>query len=244
MMIDARNKEIKRRIREYIWEKMERLNIVKFPRPVYGRIPNFIGSEQAAKNLRKLKEWEQADTVFVNPDAPQLPVRAYGLIDGKRIIMATPRLRRGLILLNPNKIADKNYWKIVTIKSALKWGETIHPSKISIDIKVTGSVAVDINGGRLGKGHGYSDLEYAILKEFKAINDDAPVVTTVHDVQIVDYIPMSETDLPVDLIITPTKIIRTNTKYRKPKGIIWDLLNQHYLNEIPLLKEIRKKKVN
>jgi len=30
---------------------MEEINIARFPRPIYDRIPNFIGSEEAVKRL-------------------------------------------------------------------------------------------------------------------------------------------------------------------------------------------------
>ena len=46
--------------------------------------------------------------------------------------------------------------------------------------------------------------------------------------------------MPVDVIITPTKIIRTNTKYNKPKGILWEHLTEEKIEKIPLLKHLRK----
>jgi len=236
--------ELKKKIRESIWEKMERLGIARFPKPIYGRIPNFIGADKAAENLRTLREWEQAEVIFVNPDSPQLPVRAFGLIDQKKVVMATPRLRKGFVLLDPARLPTKNYWKVVTIRNAIKYGMLVHPSVLSIDIKITGSVAVDRDGGRLGKGHGYSDLEFAILREYGAVDDATLVITTVHDIQIVPHVPMNENDLPVDIIVTPKHIFRTNTRYRKPKGIILDLINKREVEKIPLLKELLSKKVN
>ena len=107
-------------------------------------------------------------------------------------------------------------------------------------MKITGSVAVSPKGGRVGKGGGYSDLEYGILKEYGAIDEKTPIITTVHDIQIVDDIPMTEHDMPVDVIITPTKIIRTNTKCNKPKGILWEHLTEEKIEKIPLLKHLRK----
>jgi 5-formyltetrahydrofolate cyclo-ligase len=43
----------------------------------------------------------------------------------------------------------------------------------------------------------------------------------VHDRQLVDDIPLEKLlihDVPVDIICTPTQIIRTNTKIPKPQG--------------------------
>ncbi|MHA1616597.1 MAG: 5-formyltetrahydrofolate cyclo-ligase [Candidatus Njordarchaeales archaeon] len=230
--------EKKQKIREYVWRIMEEKNIARFPRPVYGRVPNFVGAEEAAKRLTKLPEFRKAEVVFVNPDSPQHPVRALSLLEGKKVIMASPRIKRGFILLDPEKIPTRDFWRATTIKGAFRYGRIIHPSQIHVDIKITGSVAVDTVGGRVGKGHGYSDIEYGILREYGAIDEDAPIITTVHDIQIVDHIPMTNHDMPVDIILTPTKVIRTNTPYKKPRGVFWELLTEKDLEEIPLLKEL------
>ena len=41
-------------------------------------------------------------------------------------------------------------------------------------------------GYRLGKGGGYADLEYAMMRSLGFIDESTPVITTVHDCQIVD----------------------------------------------------------
>jgi len=233
-------KDEKQKIREHVWNKMEKEGIARFPLPCKGRIPNFIGAEKAAEKLRQLPEYRNAKVIFCNPDSPQRSVREMILKDGKILVMATPRLKEGLLILDPSKIPKNKYREASTIRGAFKWGAKIHPSKIKIDVKITGSVAVSPKGGRVGKGGGYSDLEYGILKEYGAIDEKTPIITTVHDIQIVDDIPMTEHDMPVDVIITPTKIIRTNTKCNKPKGILWEHLTEEKIEKIPLLKHLRK----
>lgn len=49
---------------------------------------------------------------------------------------------------------------------------------------VAGSSAISKNGARLGKGEGFAELEYGILKWMGAIDDSTPVVSTVHDCQV------------------------------------------------------------
>lgn len=239
------NEETKEKIRREIWGKMEKLNIATFPRPVFGRIPNFIGAEKAAKKLRELPEWKQAKMIFINPDSPQRPVRTFALMDGKKVVVSSPRIKKGFLLLDPDRIPRNKYWEAATIRGAFRYGRKIHPSEVKIDMKVTGSVAVDRKGGRIGKGHGYSDIEYGILKEYGAITDKTPIVTTVHDIQVVEKIPVAHHDMPVDIIVTPTRVIRTNTAYKKPPGILWDKVDARMMNEIPLLKELinRKNKI-
>jgi len=188
---------------------MEEKNIATFPRPVYHRIPNFAGAEKAAQNLRNLPEYKTAKVVFCNPDSPQRPVREMVLRDGKTLVMATPRLKQGFLLIDPSHLSAAQIFKASTIHGAFKFGRSIEPSAVKIDLFVAGSVAVSSNGGRLGKGTGYSDQEYALLKNAGALTSKTLIVTTVHDVQIVEGVPSQEWDVPVDVIITPTKTMRT-----------------------------------
>jgi len=198
----------KENIRMHVWRLLEDRNIATFPRPVYHRIPNFRGAERAAQNLRNLPEYQLARTVFCNPDSPQRPVREIALRDGKQLIMATPKLRQGFLLIDPTHLSASNMVEASSILGAFKHGRSVDPNVVRVDLFVAGSVAVSLNGGRLGKGTGYSDQEYAILKGADALSPRAIVVTTVHEIQIVENIPCDEWDAPVDVIVTPTRIIR------------------------------------
>jgi len=229
----------KQTIRERVWREMEAKGVVTFPRPARGRIPNFVGSRDAAMRLRSLPAYKPAKTIFVNPDAAQMAVRELALRDGKRLIMATPRLRKGFITLDPTKIKDAT--EAVSIKGAFKHGQPADIRKLKVDSIVEGSVAVDPSGGRLGKGSGWGDLEHAILREYEAVDRGVPVATTVHDLQVLDLaIPMTPHDIPVDFIATPTRLIDTKTHHIRPDGIIWEELDELQIKNVPLLQEMRK----
>lgn len=193
----------KQLLRARIWSKMERSGIAAFPLPVRGRIPNFVGAEAAAQRLRGLEEWKMAKVVFVNPDSPQRKVRENVLKDGKILIMASPRLKKGFILIDPAKVEGKERFAS-TIKGAFRFGTEVRDFP-KPDLVVEGSVAVDRYGHRLGKGHGYSDVEIQMLREKFGV---IPVVTTVHDVQVVEDVPCEEKDEKVSIIVTPTGIIQ------------------------------------
>ena len=164
-------------------------------------------SQTAADKLRQLEEWKKAKVVFVNPDSPQRRVRENALKDGKILIMASPRLKRGFILIVPAKVRGKEHYAS-TIRGAFQFGvETQNFPKP--DLIVEGSVAVDLRGHRLGKGHGYGDVEIEILeRRFGEI----PVATTVHDMQVVENVPFEEGDRKVSLIVTPTRVIRITSQ--------------------------------
>ena len=52
---------------------------------------------------------------------------------------------------------------------------------------VCGSVAVNAQRARVGKGAGYSDPEYALLTETGKITSRTPIVTAGHLLQIVGF---------------------------------------------------------
>jgi 5-formyltetrahydrofolate cyclo-ligase len=193
----------KQLLRETVWSEMEKLGIAVFPLPCKGRIPNFVGADVAAEKLRQLEEWKRAKVIFVNPDSPQRKVRENALKDGKILVMASPRLEKGFILLNPASVKGKESFAS-TIRGAFKFGVTTQ-SFPKPDLIVEGSVAVDLSGHRLGKGHGYGDVEIALLKKKFG---EIPIATTVHDIQVVESVPFEEKDEKVSIIVTPTKIFR------------------------------------
>jgi 5-formyltetrahydrofolate cyclo-ligase len=231
----------KQEIRKIIWDLLEEKNVATFPRPVHGRIPNFIGANVAAEKLDKLTVWKKARIIKSNPDSPQKWVREEALRHGKTIYMAVPRLReeKCFLKINPKKIPSIN--QASTIKGAFRYGEKVYPDEMDkVDVIIIGSVAVNKQGAKIGKGGGFSDLEYAIGKEFGIVNEDTPTFSTVHPLQIVDYkLPMEKHDVPLDYIITRNNIITTNTSYVKPRGIDWNIIGDK-INEIPLLQKLKK----
>lgn len=234
----------KSEIRKHVWSELESKNIATFPRPVYGRIPNFKGAVAAARKLAEIDEFKSAKMLKVNPDAPQTMVRYLTLAAGKLLVMPPPRLRSQLNLLDPSNIPKDAFYKASTISGAFTYGKKLQlNAKINVDFVVMGSVAVASNGARLGKGEGYAELEYAILKTIGAIDDSVPIATTVHDIQLVSDIPSEGHDVPLDIIITPSRVIRTKTKLPKPKGIIWTKVTEEMMQKMPILRELKERYV-
>ncbi len=235
------SKEKKSEVRERIWRRLDEEGLAAFPRPIRGRIPNFKGSHQAAARLAELPEFREARAIKVNPDAPQLPVRKLVLDQGKVLLMPTPRLREGFLLLDPAHLRKLDLRLAASIGGAAKLGRRIGLDELPrIDLIVVGTVAVTAAGARVGKGEGYAELEYATLRQLGRIDEAVPLATTVHDVQVVEDIPVEPFDVPIDIIVTPTRVLRTRTSLPKPRGILWDLLDPARLEEMPILKELRE----
>jgi 5-formyltetrahydrofolate cyclo-ligase len=212
----------------------------------YGRIPNFKGADKAACLLSTLPEWQKAKSIKANHDSPQRPIRHLALSSGKTLYMAVPRLRekKCFIKLDPSKISSQKFSDPSSIKGAFRYGIPIHPKEIpQIDLIVAGSVAVNRAGSRIGKGGGYSDLEYAIGREFGFVKENVTILTTVHPLQIVDEVlPETDHDFRIDFIVAPDEIIPTHREGGRPKGIISEHLAEQKISEIPILKEILSSK--
>jgi len=234
------NARTKDEIRKAIWNYLEQQDLARFPRPVYNRIPNFVGSGIAAEKIKELREFKEANVIKVNPDSPQAMVRRIVLETGRTLLMPTPRLRGGFLKVDPSQIGRQASRKASSIAGAFRIGEKISLSKLpKIDLIVAGSVAVSLDGGRVGKGEGYSELEFGVLRGRGRVGDETKIVTTVHDSQIVERVPVERYDIPVDYILTPTRVIETRTQIPRPDGIYWDLVSDRMLERMPVLKELR-----
>jgi 5-formyltetrahydrofolate cyclo-ligase len=100
---------------------------------------------------------------------------------------------------------------------------------------ICGSVAVNRDGVRLGKGAGYSDIEIALLHEAGLISPATTIATTVHALQVVDEaLPETEHGFSADLIITPDEVISCGPA-RRPHGLVWEHLSPQKIAAIPVL---------
>ena len=230
---------VKAEIREAVWQLLTAERVVRFP-GANGRIPNFVGAESASAVLRGLSVWRKAQVIKVNADAPQLPVRRAALAEGKIVYMAVPRLRgeKCFIELDPSRLGGRATLA-ASIKGAIRYGRGVSPREMKqVDLVVCGAVAVARDGARLGKGGGFADLEYGLLREESRVRELTPIVTTVHLLQVVRHkVPMLAHDIPVDYVVTPTDAIATRSAYPRPRGIYWDLLPAPKVNAIPALRK-------
>ncbi|XP_006926801.1 methenyltetrahydrofolate synthase domain-containing protein isoform X2 [Pteropus alecto] len=234
----------KQDIREQIWDYMESQNLADFPRPVHHRIPNFKGAPHAAEHFPRLQAFKVARTIKVNPDAPQKNARFFVLDSKKTLLVPTPRLRTGLFnRITPPPGATKDMLrKCATSEGVKNYSVPVGlDSRVLVDLVVVGSVAVSEKGWRLGKGEGYADLEYAMMVSMGAVSQETPVVTIVHDCQVID-IPealLEDHDLTVDYILTPTRVIATGCERPKPTGITWSKISCEVMGKIPVLRSLR-----
>jgi len=121
----------------------------------------------------------------------------------------------GFKKLDPRRIPPDKIEAAASLSRGDRWSEEVALTDMpGLDAIVCGSVAVTRDGRRCGKGEGYSDLEFAILRELG------------HQ--------------PLSVIATPTHAIRIKRPSAAPTGIDWTRLSAEDLEEMPILAELKR----
>jgi 5-formyltetrahydrofolate cyclo-ligase len=176
-------------------------------------------------------------------------LRYRALEDGKAVLVTTYAIRRGFWLLDPSTITTPETRRLASFldtmeKPGLGKHITLAEMKqmhLCVDLMVTGTGAINGVGIRFGKGHGFFDLEWAMLTSIGVVDLSVPCVAVVHDCQVLDDELKPEIfDTVCDHIVTPTKVIEVQGLVHKPTcGILWDRLQPGMLVDIPPLLELQ-----
>ena len=251
----------KSQLREQIWDTMD--SFVKGPKSIHGRIPNFQGSRAAANNLVETVEFQRAQVVKVHPSLNAIPLRESVLRSGK-VLIVPPLPGHDFLYfrVNPEDIRNKRFNWAAQKRGFNRIGVPLQLKDIpKIDLFVIAATVVSFEGCRAGKGKGYGEVEWGIVSELGVVDSSTTVATIVHDLQVVDskQFPselMETHDLPVDLIATPSRIIRcqnnscdeiadkqeskaSTCQLKKPNGIMWDKIDNNMMKDIGALKALK-----
>ncbi|MHA1712991.1 MAG: 5-formyltetrahydrofolate cyclo-ligase [Candidatus Ranarchaeia archaeon] len=206
-------------------------------------IPDYEGSQDAVKRLIQLEEYKTAKQLLITPDNNLLWLRKQCIDDGKPYLMPTYGIQRGFFYLDPSSVPPTQHEYAATLDGMERFAVQVTLKQIRdkgrIDLLVTGASGVSVNGVRYGKGHGYFDLEWAMMYEIGVVTETTPVIAMVHDCQILEqYLPASPFDTIIDIIVSPTKVIRVPRGSSKPKRIYWEKLEPGMKEKIPPLNEL------
>lgn len=208
-------------------------------------ITDYEGSDRCAELLVQQEMYQKAKVVFITPDNNLEALRKIAFEDKKTVVMTNYGITRGFFLIRPEFIPEgkteiaslldgvARYWKHQTLAQ-------LKESVGTIDLLVTGASAITPSGIQFGKGHGYFDLEWAMLYTMGIVNLETPVVAVGHDCQVVDVaVEVREYDTAIDYIVTPSTVIKTRNEFPKPqKGILWSLLAPGMREQIPPVQEL------
>jgi 5-formyltetrahydrofolate cyclo-ligase len=163
---------------------------------------------------------------------------------GRKVFMAVPRLaeEKPFFLLDPAALSDPPR-TAASIRGASRSARTVDTDEmVPVDLVVTGCVAVGRDGARLGKGGGFSDLEFAVAVAAGLIDEHTVVATTVHGLQVREagVVPTSAHDIHVDLVVTPDEVIGCPRPAGHGLAVLhWDRLTDAKVAAIPLLRRLR-----
>lgn len=228
-------------VREMVWSAMEQAGAAH-TKKVHDRIPYFRGAEEAAQRIFDLPVWRDAGVLKGNPDKPQGPLRQRALEEGKTVYMAVPRLKQEqcFVELDP-AVMGASPAEVSTISGAFRHGRLVNVEEMRpVDLVISGSVAVNRMGTRVGKGGGFADLEYGLAVAAGVVRPETPVVSTVHGIQVLDLeLPWTHHDVCLDYVATPDELIKCTGEASRPTGIYWEDLDDAKIRQIPALQRLR-----
>lgn len=234
-------------VRRRIWDKLAKVARpdTRFHMNFAEVIPDFEGSEAAAERVVALPAFGRSELAFVTPDNSLADLRRRMIAARKPFVVSTYNILRGFLLIEPGKVPPGHERYAAWLDGLEHFGTPISLEDIAklgrFDFMATGASAVSTEGIRFGKGHGYFDLEWGMFTDLGLASDTTPVIAVVHDVQVVeDKLPASETDIVVDLIATPTRMVEVARHSRRPRGIKWHLLTPELIAATPPLKELAR----
>lgn len=200
--------------------------------------------------MTQLECFRRAKIVKINPSLAQETLRSLTLLHGKILLVPPPALSLSTFFykLDPKRIRREKFEYAATKIGAAQLGISMNLKsleKVHIDLLVVASVAVNpISGARIGKGKGFGDLEFAILNEISSVDDKTIVLTTCHESQLINDLPidvMEGHDLSVDIIVTPTRCIYTKRLFKRPTRVFWEKIDEEMMVNIPVLTELKQR---
>ena len=154
------------------------------------------------KNLYSLPEYNDAKAIYIYLSSFNHEVDTFSIIKdfmskGGEVIVPIVNMKRNELIhselrtLGSLKRSRFNVWE----------PEDKHiVNSDNVDMIIIPGIAYDLKGNRIGSGKGYFDRFLG--------NNDSLKIALAYEFQIIDDIPITDNDIPVDIIITERRIIR------------------------------------
>lgn len=233
-------------VRERVWSELRKVALPdsRFHFDFGEFIADFEGGEEAVARLTAHPFYQDSTFVFITPDNCLDRLRLQALKDGKTVLMTTYSIKRGFWVLDPAEIAPELYLYASTLDGMERVGRPVSLKEIAdmppVEYMVTGTGAINHEGVRFGKGHGFFDAEWGMLYQLGRIGTHTPSAAVVHDCQVLNETLTPDVyDTVADVIFTPTRTIEVAGPHKPTCGIIWDRLDPHMFETIPPLQELK-----
>ncbi len=234
-------------IRQKIWAKLADVALPdsRFHLNFAEVIPDFVGSAAASDRVGELAAYGKCRYAFVTPDNGLVELRRRLIAAGVPIVVSTYGIYRGFRIIEPGTVPAGHELYAAWLDGLEHFGTPITLAQIAargrFDLMLTGASAVSTEGVRFGKGHGFFDLEWGMFTEIGIVDEATPVVAVVHDLQVVEEkLFPSPTDIIVDTIATPTRLLDVARQRRRPHGVRWELLEPEQIDATPPLRELQR----
>lgn len=236
-------------VRARVWEQLRKVAYPdsRFHYDFSSFITDFQGSEDANRTLLSLPCFRDSPCVFITPDNCLEFLREQALEAGIKVLTTTYGIRRGFKLLDP-ALTDRSLYKYASTLDGMERVATpvsladIVDMRLQVGLMVTGTGAINEQGIRFGKGHGFFDLEWAMLYSLGVVDTATTTAAVVHDCQVLrgEQLLPEVYDTVCDLVVTPTTMFSRVDAAAKPTcGILWDRLEPNMLQDIPPLQELK-----
>jgi 5-formyltetrahydrofolate cyclo-ligase len=234
-------------IRERVWAELRKVALPdsRFHFDFGEFIADFQGSDEALTRLTSHRFYKDSSFIFITPDNCLEQLRYQTLKDGKLMLITTYSIKRGFFLLDPKLIPAEQYLYAATLDGMERVGQPVTLEDIKtlpkLEYLITGTGAINEEGVRFGKGHGFFDAEWGMLYRIGKIDTGTPAAAVVHDCQVLKETLYPDVfDTVVDVIFTPTRTLEVKSPHKPTCGILWDRLDPHMLETIPPLQELKR----
>ena len=208
-------------------------------------IPDFDGSAAATDRALALPACAVARHVFVTPDNSLIDLRRRLMVAGTSLVVSSYNMARGFYLLAPGCVPPAQALYAAWLDGIEHFGRAVTLADLAslgpFGFVATGASAVAASGVRFGRGHGYFDLEWRIFSDMGLVGERTPVVTLVHDVQLLDKrLYPSPNDVLADWICTPTRTLAVQRDAPRPRGVPWPEISPEQVAANPALQELQR----
>ena len=217
-------------------------------------VPDFRDSGSATSRVAELPAYAAASTILVTADNSLESLRARALRDGKKILVATYRLRRGFVLLDPARISESRYELAACLDGMEKTGvgRSVSLAQLRdeggrVDLCVTGGLVFSSSGVVIWEGTSLFEVQWALLQDLGVLDVQTPVVAVAHACQVVDeaalgmdvFTPSPKGEVQCDFVATPERLIEIEGAVKHAGGVDFDTMEQDVLDNIQPLQELR-----
>lgn len=184
-------------------------------------VPNFRNSTAAIDRILNLPCYRSAGALLIMPDNSLEGLRCQALKDGKKVVVATHKLRRGFVLLDPHRIREDRFELASCLDGMEKPGigrqitlAQMQEEGIRLDMFVSGVMAVTEQGVQIIRNRHFVEPQWAMLVDRNIMDKLAPVIIVAHDCQVIDEEDecVKSDVLPcyvqADFLVTPERLLK------------------------------------